>query len=126
MTKPLFEQHQISFPVPELPPVRHIIWPKQNADITVELGLSASSGPAWPSGDTMRRQIPPQIVSLSFFGIDVPIDRLLANPERCAFVDNPVADLLRRLSVFGAFNYPFAQLRMFDQLALPSTTIHLH
>ncbi|MFK7755118.1 MAG: hypothetical protein AB8B51_21540 [Sedimentitalea sp.] len=104
----------------------HVIRTQQDADFSVELGFTASSGATGPPGDTIRRQRPPQIVTLTFFGRSVPMDRHLPNSERCAFVDHPIVDLLRHPTVFDAFNPPVAQLRMFDQLARPGKTIRVH
>ena len=64
----LFEQHKVirqgltrphwghgprSFPVAKLTSVRDIVGAEQDTDITVELGLSASSGAPRPPGDTV-------------------------------------------------------------------------
>ena len=92
----------------------------------MELGFSASSGAAGTSSDTVRRQIPPQVIALTFFGIDVSMYGFLANPKRSTLVDHAVTDLLGRPTVLDALDHAFTQLRMFDQLALSSTTFRLH
>lgn len=92
----------------KLATVSHIIGPEQDADIAVELGFSASSGATRPAGNTVRGEIPPQIIAHAIFGIDVAVDRFLADPLRCLFLDHTVADLLWRPTVFDPFNYTFA------------------
>ncbi len=59
-----------------------IIRAEQDADITVELRLLALSGTTKPAGFAMLRQIPPQPLIYAFLGIDVAIDRCLANAQR--------------------------------------------
>jgi hypothetical protein len=46
-------KNKITFPVPDLATVRHIIRAKQNADIAVEIGFSTSAGSPRPAGNTV-------------------------------------------------------------------------
>ena len=119
LSKFLFKQHQISFPVPELATVSDIIRAEQDTDIAVKFGLSTSSGAA-------RWEISPQIIALAFLGIDIAIDCFLAVSQRRAFMDHPVSDLLWRPTVLDAFNNKLAQLRMFNQLALARSSFGRH
>ena len=70
--------------------------------------------------NTVGGQVPPQSVALAFFGIDVTVDRFLADPQRCAFVDHAVAYLFRRSTVSDPLNH------MLDQFAFSRTSICLH
>lgn len=58
----------------ELAAMRQIVGAEQDTDIMVELWLSTFAG------DTVRGQVPPQIIALTFFGVDVAIDGFLTNP----------------------------------------------
>ena len=106
--------------------MRDIIGSEKDTDIAVEFRFSAPSGAAGTSSDTVRRQIPPKVFTLTFLGIDVAINGFLSDPEGSALVDHTVTELLWCQTVLDALNHAFAQLRMFDQLALPGTTIRLH
>jgi hypothetical protein len=105
----------------ELTALRHIIRAEQNADITVELRLSAFARAAGPRCDALRGQIPPKIIAQAFFGIDVTINRFLTHSQLCPFLDHPIADLLGRPALFDPFNHARAEIRMPDQLALRRT-----
>lgn len=125
LPKLLFEQHQITFPVTELATVSHIIRTEQDADIAMELGFTTLSHTPRPMRDTVGRQIPPQIIAHAFFGINVAIDRFLADPQRCLFLDHPVADLFGGPAVLQAFDYALAKIRMFTQLTISSASIRV-
>ncbi len=118
MPKALFEQDKISLPVSKLATVRDIIRAEQDADITIELGLLALSGPTWATGFPMLRQIPPKLLIHAFLGLDVAIDRFLADAQFGAFVDHAIADLFRRPTLFDPRDHGLAQVRMPEQLSL--------
>ena len=80
----------------KMPTVCHIIRTEQNADITVELRLLVLSGTTRPAGFSVLGQVPPRLCVHAFLGIDVAVDRFLADPQFCAFMDRAVADLLGR------------------------------
>jgi hypothetical protein len=92
----------------ELTAVRHIIRTEQDTDITVEFWVAASAGSPWPSGNTMGGQIPPQVITHAIFGIDLAVNRFLADSWLCTFMHYPVTDLLRRPAVFDPFNHTLA------------------
>lgn len=112
--------------MPELATVGYIIRAEQDADITVKLSFSASSGAPWSARDTMRGKIPPQVIALTFFGVNVAIDRFLADTQRRIFMDHPVADLFWCPTVLEPLDNTFAQLRVFNQFALSYPPICLH
>ena len=66
----------------------------------------------------MFGQLPPELQRHAFLRGDVPIDRLLAGPERCTFLDQPVADLLRRPTVLDQRDDLISKLRVPDQLTM--------
>ena len=86
--------------------MRDIIGSEKDTDIAVEFGFSAPSGATWSAGDTVRRQIPPQVFALTFLGIDVAINGFLADPEGSALVDHTVTDLLWCPTVLDARDCP--------------------
>jgi hypothetical protein len=96
-----------------------LLWP----NIAPRFTLARAAG---ATCDAVRRQVPPQVITHAVFGIDVAINRFLADPRFCAFLDHPVADLLWRPTAFDPFNDKLAQFRMFDQFAIPRTAIRLH
>jgi hypothetical protein len=106
--------------------VSHVIGPEQDADFTVQLGFSASSGAPWSTGNTVRGQVPPQIIAHAFLRVDVAIDRFLADPLRRLFLDHPIADLFGRPSVFDPLNHTFAEFRVFDQFAISGAPVCCH
>ena len=65
-------------------------------------------------------------VAHAVFGIDVAINRLLADPQFCPLKDHTVTDLLWRPAVLKAINYALAECRVFDQFAISCTPVSLH
>ena len=100
----------------ELTAVSDIIWSKQDADIAVKLGLLALAGTARCSVISVQGQVPPQLITHAFLGVDVTINRLLTNMLLGTFIDHPVADLLGRPSGLETVHNALTQLRMPDQL----------
>ena len=81
---------------------------------------------ARPTSDTMRWQVPPQLIAQAFFGIDVAVNRFLANSQWRAFMDHPVADLFWCPAILEAFDNALTKLWIFDQLTISRTTICTH
>ena len=54
---------------------------------------------------------------------DVAVDRFLADPKLCTFLDQPVANLLRGPAVLDPLDDLISKLWMPDQFALPNTPI---
>ncbi|WP_372674694.1 hypothetical protein [Aquicoccus sp.] len=65
----------------------------------------------------------PQLFVHAFLGIDITVDRFLADAQLCAFIDHAVADLLGRPALFDPGDHGLAQLRMSDQLALHRSSL---
>jgi hypothetical protein len=98
----------------------------QDAGIAVELWLSASSCASRTPGDMTNGQVPPQVIALTFVGVNISVDRFWANPHQRFFMDHPVADLLGRPAVLDPLNHTFAKFRIFDQFTIPHTPICGH
>ena len=81
------------------------------------------SGATRPAGFAMLGQVPPELLVHAFFGIDVAIDRFLADAQFGAFIDHPVADLFRRPTLFDPRDHGLAELWMPDQFALLGTAL---
>ena len=77
-----------------------IIRAKQDAHITVKLGLLTLASTTRRAVLSVQGQVPPQLVTHTFFGIDVAIDCLLADALLGSVKDHPVADLLGRPADF--------------------------
>jgi len=54
------------------------------------------AGAAWPTSDTMRWQVPPQLIAQALFGTDVAVNRFLANSHWSVLVDHTIANLFWR------------------------------
>ena len=65
----------------ELAAVGDIVWAKQDAYFPMKLGVLTLPSTSWPTGDPVGRQIPTQIIALAFLGINVAIDRFLADTQ---------------------------------------------
>lgn len=64
-------------------------------------------------------QVATELLGLTVFGIDVTVDRLMADPLAMAFVTQASSNLLGRPAVFQPLDHGEAQAFVPDQLALP-------
>ena len=95
-----------------------IVWPEQDADITIKFGLLTLSCPAWRSILPVQGQVPSQLLCHAFFGVDMPVEGFLADALFSALIDRPITDLLGCPTVLKVFNYSVAQVRMPNEFAL--------
>jgi len=94
---------EVSTPsVTEFPAVCDVVRAEQDTDITVEFRRTALSGSARTASPAVLGQVPPELLRHAFLRVDIPADRLLADPECRAFVDQPVADLLGGPAILDA------------------------
>ena len=68
-------------------------------------------------------KIPPEFLIHAFLGVDVAIDRFLADAQFGTFIDHAVPDLLGCPALLDALDGAFAQIRMPDQFALPGSSL---
>ena len=76
------EQHQVSLPVTELLAMRDDVRAEQGAEFRRKSRWRALANPVAPTAPAARGQVAPQFTSTTVLGIDVLIDRLLADPAR--------------------------------------------
>lgn len=111
LAKLLLKQHQIVFPMPELTAVYHIIRAEQDADIAVALRFSVPSGTIWSPCNAVDGWVLPEIVALSLLGINLAVNRFLADPQA------------GRPAMLEPVNHTLAKIWMLDQFALRRTAL---
>jgi hypothetical protein len=110
----------------ELTTMGNIIRSEQDTDVTMEFGRMLLSRAARSTSDTMRWQVPPQLIAQAFFGIDVTVNRFLANSHWGVFMDHSIANLFWRPTILEAFNDALTQFWISDQLTISRTTVCTH
>lgn len=88
------EQHQVSLPVTELLAMRDDVRAEQDAEFRRKSRWRALAKPVAPTAPAARGQVAPQLTSTTVLGIDVLIDRLLADPARGTLISHPAGNLL--------------------------------
>ena len=93
-TELLAKQRKVSLPVPELLAMGDDIGTEQGAEFRSKFRRRALARPIAAAAPAARGQVASQVAPAAFLGVDMPVDGLVADPDRCLLVAHAARNLL--------------------------------